>query len=174
MGSAKGGTRTYVLERASGVALGILTPYMIGVGIYLFGRERQSVVDSISTFWVGPPLAAFIILNALHMDIGMRTITEDYVHSGHLHRLHLCHVADDVRARSLALSGGNDSYANRPWFAGPPISVRFKTHLPRLELQADGLVSPANIVVRPKCPEMMTRNPSRRRRSRRLGKRRSH
>jgi len=83
LGSAKGGTRTYVLKQASGITLGILTPYMIGVGIYLFGRERQFVVDSISTFWVGPPLAAFIIVTAFHMDSGMRTIIEDYVHSGH-------------------------------------------------------------------------------------------
>jgi len=82
LGSAKGGTRTYVLKQASGVAQGILT-LTGGVGIYLFDRERQFVVDSISTFWVGPPLAAFIILTALHMDIGMRSIIEHYVHSGH-------------------------------------------------------------------------------------------
>jgi len=83
LGSAKGGTRAYVLKQASGVALGVLTPYMIFVGIYLFGRDRQFVVDSISSFWIGPPFAAFIILSALHMDIGMRAIIEDYVHRSH-------------------------------------------------------------------------------------------
>jgi succinate dehydrogenase / fumarate reductase membrane anchor subunit len=30
LGSAKGGTRSYVLKQASGLALGLLTPYMIG------------------------------------------------------------------------------------------------------------------------------------------------
>lgn len=41
LGSAKGGTRSYVLKQASGLALGMLTPYLIGIGVYLFGRDRD-------------------------------------------------------------------------------------------------------------------------------------
>ncbi|KPH04842.1 succinate dehydrogenase, hydrophobic membrane anchor protein (plasmid) [Rhizobium acidisoli] len=88
LGSAKGGTRAYVLKQASGLALGILTPYLIGIGIYLFGRNRDFVVASIGSFWIGPALFAFIFLSAIHMDFGMRTIIEDYVH-GHLRKLAL-------------------------------------------------------------------------------------
>jgi len=58
-----------------------LTPYLIGIGVYLFGRDRDFVVASIGSFWIGPALLAFIFFSAVHMDIGMRTIIEDYVHS---------------------------------------------------------------------------------------------
>jgi len=61
---------------------------MVGLGIYLFGRDREFAVHSIGSFWGGPPLLAFLILSAVHMDIGMRTIIEDYVH-GHMRKLAL-------------------------------------------------------------------------------------
>jgi succinate dehydrogenase / fumarate reductase membrane anchor subunit len=77
-----------VIKQASGLALGILTPYVIGIGIYLLGRDRPFVVSSIASFWVGPVLVGFIILSAIHMDAGMRAIIEDYVH-GHMKKLAL-------------------------------------------------------------------------------------
>ncbi|EPE97050.1 succinate dehydrogenase, hydrophobic membrane anchor protein [Rhizobium grahamii] len=88
LGSAKGGTGPYVLKQASGLALGILTPYLVGIGIYLFGRDREFVVTAIGSFWIGPALLGFIILSAIHMDLGMRVIIEDYVH-GHARKLAL-------------------------------------------------------------------------------------
>jgi succinate dehydrogenase / fumarate reductase membrane anchor subunit len=88
LGSSKGGTGPYVAKQASGMALGLLTPYTIGLGIYLFGRDREFVVSAFGSFWVGPALIAFVILSALHMDLGMRTIIEDYVH-GRLRKLGL-------------------------------------------------------------------------------------
>ncbi|MBW9117355.1 succinate dehydrogenase, hydrophobic membrane anchor protein [Rhizobium cauense] len=88
LGSAKGGTAAYVWKQASGLALGLLTPYIIGIGIFLFGRDREFVIASIGSFWIGPALLGFIILSAIHMDIGMRAIIEDYVH-GHLSKLAL-------------------------------------------------------------------------------------
>ncbi|MET3859102.1 succinate dehydrogenase, hydrophobic membrane anchor protein [Rhizobium sp. OAE497] len=88
LGSSKSGTTAYVIKQASGLALGILTPYVIGIGIYLLGRDRPFVVSSIASFWVGPVLVGFIILSAIHMDAGMRAIIEDYVH-GHMKKLAL-------------------------------------------------------------------------------------
>ncbi|XAZ25967.1 succinate dehydrogenase, hydrophobic membrane anchor protein (plasmid) [Sinorhizobium sp. B11] len=88
LGSAKGGTRSYVLKQASGLALGLLTPYMIGVGIFLFGRDRELVIASMGSFWIAPTLTGFIVLSAIHMDIGMRAIIEDYIHS-HMRKLAL-------------------------------------------------------------------------------------
>ena len=88
LGSAKGGTRSYVLKQASGLALGLLTPYMIGVGIFLFGRDREFVLASMGSFWIAPALTGFIVLSAIHMDIGMRAIIEDYIHS-HMRKLAL-------------------------------------------------------------------------------------
>jgi succinate dehydrogenase / fumarate reductase membrane anchor subunit len=86
LGSATRGTGPYILKQASGLALGILTPYLIGIGVYL--RNRDFVVASIGSFWIGPALLAFIFLSAVHMDIGRRTIIEDYVHS-HMRKLAL-------------------------------------------------------------------------------------
>ena len=88
LGSAKSGTATYVMKQASGLALGLMTPYVIGIGVYLFGRDRSFVVASIGSFWIGPILVGFIILTSIHMDLGMRTIIEDYVH-GHMKKLTL-------------------------------------------------------------------------------------
>jgi succinate dehydrogenase / fumarate reductase membrane anchor subunit len=58
---------------------GILAPYLIGIGIYLFARDRAFVVASIGNFWIGPALLVFMLISAIHMDLGMRTIVEDYV-----------------------------------------------------------------------------------------------
>jgi succinate dehydrogenase / fumarate reductase membrane anchor subunit len=74
LGSAKGGTRSYVLKQASGLALGLLTPYMIGVGIFLFGRDREFVIAFMGSFWIAPASQAAII--------------EDYIHS-HMRKLAL-------------------------------------------------------------------------------------
>ncbi len=101
LGSAKGGTGIYVGKQVSGVVLGVLTPYVVALGIYMFGRERDFVVASIASFWVGPALIAFIVLSVLHMELGMRTIIQDYVHS-HPEKLALL-ILNSVFAWSIGL-----------------------------------------------------------------------
>jgi succinate dehydrogenase hydrophobic anchor subunit len=47
LGSAKSGTRSYVLKQASGIALGLLTPYMVGLGsIYSVATVNSQFIPS--------------------------------------------------------------------------------------------------------------------------------
>jgi succinate dehydrogenase / fumarate reductase membrane anchor subunit len=80
LGSAKSGTEDFFADRVRAVVLTILTPYMIGLGVYLFGRPRTEVVDVLSRIWVGPAVVVFIIVSLLHMRLGMQVIIEDYIH----------------------------------------------------------------------------------------------
>lgn len=81
LGSAKSGTTNYIVKQASGLVLAILTPYVVVLGILLFGRPWLEVREAISSLWVAPALAAFILVSAIHMRVGMQVIIEDYVHA---------------------------------------------------------------------------------------------
>ena len=80
LGSAQGGTRTYVAKQITGVMAGLLTPYMIVLGLWLFGQPREYVIEALSSFWVSPFVLGFVIISLIHMRIGMNVIIEDYVH----------------------------------------------------------------------------------------------
>jgi succinate dehydrogenase / fumarate reductase membrane anchor subunit len=80
LGSAKSGTTTFIRERMTGVFLGLSTPYMFFLALWLFGKPREYIVAHLGSLWVAPPLIAFILINALHMKLGMQVIIEDYVH----------------------------------------------------------------------------------------------
>jgi succinate dehydrogenase / fumarate reductase membrane anchor subunit len=84
LGSAKGGTQAYVAKQASGVIAGILTPYMVVLGIWLFGKPREVVLVALASFWVMPFVLAFLLISIFHMRIGMKVIIEDYIHHKHL------------------------------------------------------------------------------------------
>ncbi len=80
LGSAKSGTEDFFVDRVRAVILAILTPYMIGVGVYLFGRSREVVIETLSRVWIGPAVLVFVIVSLLHMRLGMQVIIEDYIH----------------------------------------------------------------------------------------------
>ncbi|HWU64422.1 MAG TPA: succinate dehydrogenase, hydrophobic membrane anchor protein [Ensifer sp.] len=80
LGSARSGTEEFFSDRIRAVVLALLTPYMIGLGVYLFGRSRESVIETLSRIWVGPAVLVFIIVSLLHMRLGMQVIIEDYIH----------------------------------------------------------------------------------------------
>ncbi|MBR0557048.1 succinate dehydrogenase, hydrophobic membrane anchor protein [Ciceribacter sp. L1K23] len=80
LGSAKSGTDEFVKDRIRSVFLLALTPYMVGVGVWLAGRPYADVVTGLSSPFVSLPLGLFIIMGILHMRLGMQTIIEDYIH----------------------------------------------------------------------------------------------
>jgi succinate dehydrogenase / fumarate reductase membrane anchor subunit len=80
LGSARSGTSEHVAKQFSGVILGLLTPYVIGLAIVLAGKPYDQVVELMRSMWVAPPLTAFIVISVYHMRIGMKVIIEDYVH----------------------------------------------------------------------------------------------
>jgi succinate dehydrogenase / fumarate reductase membrane anchor subunit len=57
--------------------------------IMLIGQPYNEVLASLKSFWIAPPLTAFIVVSIYHMRIGMRVIIDDYVHGEHLKTLAL-------------------------------------------------------------------------------------
>ncbi|MDQ1199338.1 succinate dehydrogenase, hydrophobic membrane anchor protein [Agrobacterium sp. SORGH_AS 787] len=86
LGSAKGGTVNYALKQVTGFAAALVTPYMIFLGIWLFGKPRPVVLEAFTQWWVAAPTLIFIFLSVWHMRIGMHAIIDDYVH-GHFLKL---------------------------------------------------------------------------------------
>lgn len=80
LGSARSGTEDFLRDRMRAVLLLVLTPYVVGLGIWLFGRPHAFVVERLALPWVALPLAAFLFFGLLHMRLGMQTIIEDYIY----------------------------------------------------------------------------------------------
>ncbi|MBZ9748174.1 succinate dehydrogenase, hydrophobic membrane anchor protein [Mesorhizobium sp. CO1-1-7] len=81
LGSAKHGTEAFILERLTSTALLILVIYIVAVVIRLIGEPRDVVVRVIGSIYVAPALIAFILVNCIHMRLGMQSIIEDYCHA---------------------------------------------------------------------------------------------
>jgi len=64
--------------------VGLLTPYMIILGVLLFGKPREYVLDAFSSIWVAPFVLGFVMISLIHMRIGMNVIIEDYIHHKYL------------------------------------------------------------------------------------------
>lgn len=80
LGSARSGTDDFVKDRIRAVMLLVLTPYVIGTGILLFGRPFDEVSAALRSPLTGLPIGVFIVFSILHMRLGMQTIIEDYIH----------------------------------------------------------------------------------------------
>ncbi|RWN25944.1 MAG: succinate dehydrogenase, hydrophobic membrane anchor protein [Mesorhizobium sp.] len=81
LGSAKHGTETFMLERLTSAALLILVIYIVAVVIRLIGEPRDVVIRVVGSVYVAPALIAFILVNCVHMRLGMQSIIEDYCHA---------------------------------------------------------------------------------------------
>lgn len=84
--SAKDGTRNYALKQATGFACALVTPYMIFLGCWLFGKPHIVLVEAFTHWWVAMPTLTFVLLSVWHMRLGMHAIIDDYVHA-HLIKL---------------------------------------------------------------------------------------
>jgi succinate dehydrogenase / fumarate reductase membrane anchor subunit len=82
LGSSKTGTEDFIKDKFRAVALLILTPYIIGIAPWLFGRPFDEVTAAFASPLVSIPIGIFIAVSILHMHLGMKTIIEDYVHHG--------------------------------------------------------------------------------------------
>ncbi len=80
LGSAKGGTEHFWLQRLTGAANVILIAFLIYAALSLIGASRADV----KAFFSQPIAAVLGILLAIsvtmHMRIGMQVIIEDYIH----------------------------------------------------------------------------------------------
>jgi succinate dehydrogenase / fumarate reductase membrane anchor subunit len=81
LGSAKKGTDYWVYERATSIFATPLTILLIIFIISHLGAPRAEIIASMKNpiYAIGLPLA--VLINAWHMQLGMRVIIEDYVHT---------------------------------------------------------------------------------------------
>jgi succinate dehydrogenase / fumarate reductase membrane anchor subunit len=80
LGSAKGGTHHFIVQRATAVALIFLSAWFVYFLVGLLGADYLSAADAVAKPWNAVLLIAFLIASFWHGQLGMQVIIEDYVH----------------------------------------------------------------------------------------------
>lgn len=81
LGSAKGGTHHFLVQRVTAVALVFLTLYVVGLVLSLVGADFATVRARVAHPIHATLLVAFLIANFWHARLGLQVIVEDYVHT---------------------------------------------------------------------------------------------
>jgi succinate dehydrogenase membrane anchor subunit len=81
LGSAKGGTDHFWMQRATAVANIALVGFLIWLLFTLAGADYTTVRRTLGMPWVAIPLLLLVLSGILHMRLGMQTIIEDYLHA---------------------------------------------------------------------------------------------
>lgn len=69
------------MERLTSAVLLIIGIYVVAVAITLIGEPREVVIATIGSIYVAPAVIAFVLVNSIHMRLGMQSIIEDYCHA---------------------------------------------------------------------------------------------
>ena len=104
LGSAKGGTHHWWMQRLTAVALVPLTVWFILSLITLSGADHATVAA-----WLASPLPAVLMIRLIvatfhHLQLGLQVIIEDYVH-GEGMRL-ACIISVKLASFALAVAAG--------------------------------------------------------------------
>ena len=81
LGAAHTGTDHFWMQRLTGVAGIPLTIAFIAIIVSLVGASQASVIATLSNPFVAVILFAGLIAGLIHMQIGMRVVIEDYIHT---------------------------------------------------------------------------------------------
>jgi succinate dehydrogenase / fumarate reductase, membrane anchor subunit len=81
LGSAKGGTDHFWMQRVTAVANIFLVCFLIGLVFVLAGADHGTVKRALARPEIAIPLLLLVLSGIVHMRLGMQTIIEDYVHS---------------------------------------------------------------------------------------------
>jgi succinate dehydrogenase / fumarate reductase, membrane anchor subunit len=81
LGSAKGGTDHFWMQRVTAVANIVLVCFLIWLVLTLAGADYATVKRTLARPEIAIPLLLLVLSGAVHMRLGMQTIIEDYVHS---------------------------------------------------------------------------------------------
>jgi len=81
LGSAKDGTRHFIAQRLSALALVPLSLWFVASLVALVGADYQAMQA-----WVQSPipaalLIALIVMSTWHADLGIQVVVEDYIHT---------------------------------------------------------------------------------------------
>jgi succinate dehydrogenase / fumarate reductase membrane anchor subunit len=81
MGSAKGGTDHWWVQRLTAVALALLTPWFLWLALGLVGADLMAVRLTLAQPLNATLMMAFVISLFWHAKLGVQVVIEDYVHS---------------------------------------------------------------------------------------------
>jgi succinate dehydrogenase / fumarate reductase membrane anchor subunit len=99
LGSAKGGTGHFIIQRVTSIALVVLSIYVVGLVLSRVGADYAAVRATVANPWHATLLVAFSIASFWHVKLGMQVIIEDYVHAPlpaltlHLLNIFVCALA---------------------------------------------------------------------------------
>jgi len=85
-GNGRASTRHFITQRLTGAINIAFLVFLLFVVVRLAGQARVDMVPVLGNGWIGLPLAALLVVVAVHMRNGMRDVLEDYFH-GSLYRL---------------------------------------------------------------------------------------
>jgi succinate dehydrogenase / fumarate reductase membrane anchor subunit len=81
LGSGKSGTREFIFQRVTALALVPLLGVFLVTLVVLVGKPHERVVEALASPAIAIILVAGILLTTVHMRIGAQVIIEDYVHA---------------------------------------------------------------------------------------------
>ena len=81
LGSAKGGTHHWWVQRVTAVALALLTPWFLWLAISLVGVDHLAVRLTLAQPLTATLMLAFVISAFWHAKLGAQVVIEDYVHA---------------------------------------------------------------------------------------------
>ncbi|HEY4556069.1 MAG TPA: succinate dehydrogenase, hydrophobic membrane anchor protein [Lysobacter sp.] len=99
LGSAKGGTQHFLVQRITSIALVVLSVYVVWLVLSLIGDGYTGFRATVADPLHATLLIAFSIAMFWHVKLGMQVIIEDYVHAPamgatlHLLNLFVCALA---------------------------------------------------------------------------------
>ena len=81
LGSAKGGTHHWWVQRLTAVALALLTPWFLWLALSLVGADHMTVRLTLAQPVTATLMLAFVISAFWHAKLGLQVVIEDYVHA---------------------------------------------------------------------------------------------
>ena len=81
LGSAKEGTRHFIVQRLTALALIVLTCWFLYFVLGLMKADYLTAADAVAKPWNAILLVAFLVTMFWHAQLGIQVVIEDYVHS---------------------------------------------------------------------------------------------
>ncbi|MEG3191635.1 succinate dehydrogenase, hydrophobic membrane anchor protein [Lysobacter sp. D1-1-M9] len=81
LGSAKGGTHHFIVQRVTAIALIFLSLYVVGLVVWMVGADYATLRVTVAHPVNAVLLVAFLVATFWHAQLGMQVIIEDYVHT---------------------------------------------------------------------------------------------
>ena len=81
LGSARGGTHHWWVQRMTAVALALLTPWFIWLALSLLPADHLSMRLTLAQPHNAVLMAAYVVALFWHAKLGVQVVIEDYVHT---------------------------------------------------------------------------------------------